>query len=396
MAEDKNNNLISIELQDGDTTTPFALPTEEDAREWIEAYKEQWQWVQPFARQNHPALKTIASSIWSFITTTEQRLNQLTQPNQNTDQIKKQLEAHFKSNWRKGWIPEHDQHTEFALEQRAKGDDYALMVLHYFQNGAIQPNQLKGQLLEAVFSAFIYKRQLAELTPSTKATLTKSVSSFEGELSKLREQRQDHDESWKSQLKEIQKSLKEHSDNLQNLHDTRQEKLDQFIDESDKKIEAWKKAHREEINLKEPVTFWSAKQRSSLIAWIVLGIVFIAGLVVSGRILVDQSHSIYEGLKVGDKIEYWRVAAMLLLGGLAFWFLRILSKIFLSQLHAWSDAQERVTMVQTYLSLLQDGKGLGTEDRRLILEALFRPAPSGIIKDDGVPPAMFDMISRLK
>jgi hypothetical protein len=87
---------------------------------------------------------------------------------------------------------------------------------------------------------------------------------------------------------------------------------------------------------------------------------------------------------------------MLLLGGLAFWFLRILSKIFLSQLHAWSDAQERVTMVRTYLSLLQDEKGLGAEDRRLILEALFRPAPSGIIKDDGVPPAMFDMISRLK
>lgn len=115
------------------------------------------------------------------------------------------------------------------------------MVLHYFQNGAIQPNQLEGRLLEAVLAAFIYERQLAELTPSTKAILTKSVSNFEGELSKLREQRQDHDESWKSKLEEIQKSLKEHSDNLQNLHDTRQEKLDQFIDESDKKIEAWKK-----------------------------------------------------------------------------------------------------------------------------------------------------------
>jgi len=98
MAEDKNNNLISIELQDGDTSTPFALPTEKDASEWIEAYKEQWQWVQPLAQRNRPPLNTIASSIWNFITTTEQRLNQLTQPNQNTDQIKKQLEAHFKSN----------------------------------------------------------------------------------------------------------------------------------------------------------------------------------------------------------------------------------------------------------------------------------------------------------
>ena len=87
---------------------------------------------------------------------------------------------------------------------------------------------------------------------------------------------------------------------------------------------------------------------------------------------------------------------MILLGGLAFWFLRILSKIFLSQLHAWSDAQERVVMVKTYLSLLQDDKALDGNDRRLVLEALFRPSPTGIIKDDGVPPALFDAISRLK
>jgi len=53
-------------------------------------------------------------------------------------------------------------------------------------------------------------------------------------------------------------------------------------------------------------------------------------------------------------------------------------------------------MVRTYLSLLQDEKALDQNDRRLVLEALFRPAPSGIIKDDGVPPAVFEMISKLK
>lgn len=237
---------------------------------------------------------------------------------------------------------------------------------------------------------------MAEITPATKAALTKSVNSTEDELSTLREQRSEHDAQWAEKLSEITETLSKHDQNLQELHDSRQANLDGFLEDAEAKIEAFKKAHREEINLKEPVTFWAGRQKTSFWTAIAFGIGFVLGLVLVGFILVTESQTIYDGLKLGDNVEYWRVAGMILLGGLAFWFLRILSKIFLSQLHAWSDAQERVVMVKTYLSLLQDEKGLDANDRRLVLEALFRPAPTGIIKDDGVPPALFDAITRLK
>lgn len=34
------------------------------------------------------------------------------------------------------------------------------------------------------------------------------------------------------------------------------------------------------------------------------------------------------------------------------------------------------------------------EDRQLILQALFRPASDGIVKDEGLPPSMFEFLTR--
>lgn len=45
------------------------------------------------------------------------------------------------------------------------------------------------------------------------------------------------------------------------------------------------------------------------------------------------------------------------------------------------DAKERRTMVMSYLALAHKGKA-DSEDRKIILEALFRPTEDGIVKDD--------------
>ena len=68
--------------------------------------------------------------------------------------------------------------------------------------------------------------------------------------------------------------------------------------------------------------------------------------------------------------------------GVALWIGRILVKLFLSNLHLEIDALERVTMVETYLSLLQEKAGFSEGDKKLILAALFRPANTGLLKGD--------------
>lgn len=393
MAENPDQ-FIDFELEDGNR---FIISTPEEAKAWLENYKQAWSWAQSYTQRGIQPIAQAAQEVVNFIFGVEKPLNQLNSNPQNRDAVGKRLQEHFRSSWKKGWQPASDPRAQFVLQQKnSMGESPALMSLAFFLKLGFQVGQLDQTMFMALLDVAIYDRKMASLEPSVEEAIAKSVAASEGELSRLREQRNEHDQSWSDQLKSITDTLAKHDKNLKNLHDTRSASLDEFVAQTKSDIDGFKKAHREEINLKEPVTFWAGRQQKSLIASVILGLVFICGLIGVGYILVEESKTIYEGLKLGDKIEYWRVAGMILLGGLAFWFLRILSKIFLSQLHAWSDAQERVVMVKTYLSLLQDEKALDAKDRRLILEALFRPSPSGIIKDDGVPPAIFDLISRLK
>lgn len=66
-----------------------------------------------------------------------------------------------------------------------------------------------------------------------------------------------------------------------------------------------------------------------------------------------------------------------------FWIIRITVKIALSNLHLSEDAHERVVMIYTYLSFIENGQLQNLEkDKELILSSLFRPSNIGIIQDE--------------
>jgi hypothetical protein len=51
-------------------------------------------------------------------------------------------------------------------------------------------------------------------------------------------------------------------------------------------------------------------------------------------------------------------------------------------------------MTHTYLSLMEGDQLTSKEDRQLILQALFRPASDGIVKDEGVPFSLAEVLTR--
>ena len=64
------------------------------------------------------------------------------------------------------------------------------------------------------------------------------------------------------------------------------------------------------------------------------------------------------------------------------WISKIILKIALSNLHLSEEAREKKTMILTYLALIKEGAGLEDDDRKLILDAIFRPSTNGLIKDE--------------
>lgn len=82
--------------------------------------------------------------------------------------------------------------------------------------------------------------------------------------------------------------------------------------------------------------------------------------------------------------EYSKLAwyiLMIFASSSVFWIIRITVKIALSNLHLSEDANERVVMIQTYLSFVNEGQ-IDENDKNLILSSLFRPSNIGIIKDE--------------
>jgi hypothetical protein len=105
-------------------------------------------------------------------------------------------------------------------------------------------------------------------------------------------------------------------------------------------------------------------------------------------------HDLLKSATPGTAPDAWRVAMLVLIGLFAVWGVRLVVRMFLSHLHLATDAGERVVMARTYLSLLEGDRLASKEDRQLILQALFRPASDGIVKDEGIPPSALEFLTR--
>ncbi|MDM0012000.1 DUF6161 domain-containing protein [Variovorax sp. J22P168] len=155
------------------------------------------------------------------------------------------------------------------------------------------------------------------------------------------------------------------------------------------KMESTQKAFREGMALRAPVEYWKTKARTHAekaeellkASFIAMGLLAVVLCLAAWWTLAGTS-------------DFRKFAVMILLGTLGIWAIRLIVRMFLSNSHLATDAEERVTMVQTYLSLLEEGKMESGDDRKLILAPLFRPASDGLVKDEGLPHPILELLTR--
>jgi hypothetical protein len=154
------------------------------------------------------------------------------------------------------------------------------------------------------------------------------------------------------------------------------------------------RAFKDGMALRGPVEYWSSKatwhqtKSTRLMRWSfgsMAGLTFVLGAI---------AWWIAHDLKTDSAPDAWKVSVLVLVGVLGIWVVRLVIRMWLSHAHLATDADERVTMVQTYLALLEDGKMTKDEDRALVLTPLFRPAADGLVKDEGLPHPILEMLTR--
>lgn len=152
------------------------------------------------------------------------------------------------------------------------------------------------------------------------------------------------------------------------------------------------RTYDEKLALQSSVTYWAKKRKSHTYLLFVVGLTSIIFAAVTGLGVIYSAHELLQ-VKAGE-LELWRLGVVLAISTFGIWLTRLASKIFVSNLHLRTDADERVTMIQTYLALLREGQGPLDSERQLILQTLFRPSYSGFVKDDG-PSSFHEMITSV-
>lgn len=168
----------------------------------------------------------------------------------------------------------------------------------------------------------------------------------------------------------------------------------------------------EKFKLQESFIFWKTQGESyntQYLLYIAFSLIAIVILLIYTSNFLNNSHlsissviscfadnnSTAKAEEIITKKEIWQYGFLILSITLTLWFVRILMKIALSNYHLAVDAKERIVMIRTYLALMQEGKGFEQDDRKVILDNIFRPTNHGIIKDEASI-TITDILSAIK
>lgn len=319
------------------------------------------------------------------------------------DELKSFIEGTYKS---QSLIASKSKEGVWLLEQHKKNGSLTLGSFSYFQNklGGASNNNIARK--DGEFSAYLFDNGIQPDFETEK----KQYKSFYDEIVLQK------DEIFKELLdireenKRLNEAIKKQNTDWESTFTTQKEEVaKRFNDEFDRhksKMTESEEFYEKKLAVKNAVTYWSIKakshKRNSYIFGIASGLLMIStfiGIVLLGKYIISLDLTDLNG--IGRKIltesgalQLWVYGFFIVCMTLIIWFIRLIVKVFLSNLHLLSDARERQTMIQTYLALEREENTLKETDRDLILPSIFRVSTNGLIKGDSTPNSPINVITK--
>jgi len=394
----------------------------EDALKWIDELLQQWSWISQ--QRQHPtdqAWQNIANQLNNAKKHLQQAQNELIQgQNQHVENriasARTVLENYIRPN---PWLLSNSSQRKFVEELRDSGKplEAALIVCHWLKQdlGGPQINFIVGALLQWE----LYDRGIKDRIKTENAALKRLVGEMQSSLT----QYQEAERTQTSRFDELHDQLTEQSSNQQAAFDSAQASRDELWEGQLSRVQAelttLKETYGKHMALAAPVDYWNTKRikhgRWALVSFVAVVICMVAAAYflhtelqsVGQTVTASKTDAAASAAKaqtagsttiqaLADSATTWHLGSFILLATLSFWFIRLLVRIFLSNLHLENDAAERVTMAKTYLALIRNDDLPKGDNINTVLAALFRPTGDGIVKDEGVPPTTLEWFTKLR
>lgn len=361
-----------VEINSPDHGT-FAFYDAETTHEFLQAQIVHWDWV----REQFPSLYNHLNSLISNV------INHLGSGNlqEQTDQTFVWYRFPFVGSAMTKFI------DTVAHEQ---GVHIASLIIAYITRHKIadfsDPESLRAIGLLITFDQKLSTKSIE----ATQASLKRTLTSFARQEASARaqgtkyERKIDSVDAWAEKARRTANKYLAHKIKMQRRADDA--RLKASLDE----MTATRALYMEHMALKAPVEYWTRKAtahgtqgklfRSTLVKFAIWG-----GLGVVAALLALAIGAIF-AINAGVPTSVLVVLATVgvVITTIVFWAGRILTRLYLSEVHLSIDASERATMVETYLALTSIGQA-SKEERAIILGSLFRPTADGIVKDDSAP-----------
>lgn len=173
---------------------------------------------------------------------------------------------------------------------------------------------------------------------------------------------------------------------LRDKNKTRDSILEEAQD-SRAQLKATEKAYKALAHLKGSVGYWSEKQqihKKEKNIWLTGLFLNIAATFFLPLLAMEKSNFIISGdiEKLFGVINPVPITATIIVLSLCTYSIRFCSRNYSSAKHLFLEAEERKTMIMTYLALMKEGSIKEDEDRKVALDSLFRPSQTGIVADN--------------
>jgi hypothetical protein len=242
-----------------------------------------------------------------------------------------------------------------------------------------------SSVVAAICRVVLYEHGLLNVATSEKTAMDGLFSECAEELHTAKKVFAASQAKLSQHLTDEQNKAAQRKDDFDRFMENSRAGVTQLVETSKKELGDIERTYNEKLALQASVNYWSKKATKHTRLALAFGTATLLAFGMGGTVLCKSMHLITGEAKVSD-IQVWKLGVVAIIATVVVWAIRVFVRLLMSNLHLHDDAEERRTMLLTYLALLREAKLPEGDVRQLILQALFRPAATGIVKDDAAPP----------
>jgi len=384
----------AVDFDFGANGGKFHFTTLEEFEAWAEKEKAAWHWLEEGARSDGVFQRAwnVQSSPWNELRNRVDRVRRT--PNNRPEHAEsvRNLIAWLNDMYSRQHVVHSASARAKHVEELRKTDPkLAAYTLIYYQgvSETYSPKAHEGATLGVLQDYGIHDSALSE-----KQAVEALRQSLQAEVAQSRKDFAEFSAKTQAFQRTIESNIAANQAQFQNSQAEEQKTFATMMEKSKATLANLEKTYDQDLALHAPIRYWGAKAKTHKWFSISYSVGVLLAFVVVGEALYKTMRLVVGNAKFTET-ELWKIGLIAMIATLGVWVIRVLVRLLLSNLHLYTDAAERKTMMHTYLALLRKGHIPDGDERKLILQVLFRPSSTGIVKDDATPPFMAEWLKRI-